>query len=70
MISIAVTLLAVGIGIYLLILIKINNLGNFYKVFAGLYLLLSFGYNMCLMARGIEFHQKVKDIMVERPLLR
>ena len=56
MVSIAVTLLAVGLGLYLLILIKIHNLGNFYKILAGLFLLLSFGYNMCLMARGIEFH--------------
>ena len=70
MISIDVTLLAVGLGIYLLILIKTHNLGNFYKVIVALYLLLSFGYNMCLMARGIEFHQKVKDITVERPLLK
>ena len=70
MVSIAVTLLAVGLGLYLLILIKIHNLGNFYKILAGLFLLLSFGYNMCLMARGIEFHQKVKDITVERPLLK
>ena len=70
MISIAVTLLALGLCIYLLILITINNLGNFYKILVAIYLLMAFGYIMCVMTRGIEYHQKVKDILIERPLLK
>ena len=70
MIAIAITLLAIGLGIYLLILIKINGLGNFYKIPAILFIVLSLSYNLCLMARGAIYHQKVNNILIERPNLK
>jgi hypothetical protein len=70
MISIAVTLVALGFGIYLLILIKVNDLEMWYKVVAWLFIAMALGYNLCLVARGIEYHQQVKDIVIERPYLK
>jgi|GEM_PF-4804496 len=70
MISLAITLVAIALGIYMLLLIQIHGLGKWYKAIVIIYLLLAVAYNLCLMARGAMYHQAVHDILTERPYLK